>query len=169
MEGLSVSEWLLKLLFFAFLMAGAWQDVRKHSISLITFQIAGAAGVMVRLGIVMIMKMSGEVSGSGIENYGFMQPLFEMAVSALPGICLLILSSATDEAVGRGDGSFFIVSGIYLGFWKNVILLWGSLFLCFPVCMALLIRGMQRGKRPECMRIPFLPFVLPVGIGVMLL
>ena len=169
MEGILVSKWLLKLLFLMFLAAGAWQDMRKHSISLITFQLAGVSGVLIRLGIVVLMTMSGEVSGGGSENYGFMQALFEMAVSVLPGIGLLILSSATDEAVGRGDGSFFIVSGIYLGFWKNVILLWGSLFLCFPVCMALMIRGIQRGKRLSCMRIPFLPFVLPVGIGVMLL
>lgn len=41
----------------------------------------------------------------------------------IPGILLLVLSKITKGAVGQGDGFFFLVSGMYLGFWDNVALL----------------------------------------------
>ena len=87
-----------------------------------------------------------------------------LAASLLPGILLLGISALTKEGVGRGDGWFFLVAGIYMGLGKTLLLLWGSLLLCFPVSLFLLYAGRGRKKR-----LPFLPFVLPVGLGVVLL
>ena len=82
---------------------------------------------------------------------------------------LLMLSKMTEGAVGPGDGMLFFITGIYLGFWKNVMLLWGSLLLCSCWGIGLLaVRQIKwtAGKRTE---IPFLPFVLPVGIWILML
>ena len=75
-----------------------------------------------------------------------------LAASLLPGILLLGISALTKEGVGRGDGWFFLVAGIYMGLGKTLLLLWGSLLLCFPVSLFLLYAGRGRKKR-----LPFCP------------
>ena len=57
-------------------------------------------------------------------------------------------------------------AGIFLGFWKNMLLLSGGLFLCFPAAVYLMIKG-RKARNTES--IPFLPFVFPVGLGVLFL
>lgn len=46
------------------------------------------------------------------------QEVTGLMFAALLGILLLSLSTATEEAMGKGDGCFFLVAGIFLGFWK---------------------------------------------------
>ncbi|MCB7318138.1 prepilin peptidase [Lacrimispora sp. 210928-DFI.3.58] len=152
-----INEWILKGSFLWFSAAAAWQDARKRSISVRTFQIAGMAGIAVRMW---------EVCWKGEE---LMAVMAEGALALLPGIFLLLLSAVTEEAIGKGDGWFFLISGIYLGYPGNLLLLGGSLLLCFPVSLYLFLKGVREGRRTGAVRLPFLPFVFPVGIGVMLL
>ena len=90
--------------------------------------------------------------------------LWEIILGAMVGGVLLVISRAAEGEIGAGDGMLFLVTGIYLGFWKNVALFLGSLMLC-SICgigylMVKKIRW-QEGKRLE---LPFLPFVLPMGM-----
>ncbi|MEE0673010.1 MAG: hypothetical protein UCN44_06945, partial [Enterocloster sp.] len=81
-------------------------------------------------------------------------------------LLLLGISVVTEEAMGKGDGWFFLVSGLFLGFWKNVFLLTGGLFLCFPVAVWLMI---GRWGKNTGIKLPLLPFMFPVGLGVLFL
>ena len=156
--------------FLLFLISAAWQDMRKKSIRASTFYIWGMMGLMFRAVQILyrLQQMVCEEAGkSGEEIMGVMVILsLELFLDLLPGLLLLGLSAATEEAMGRGDGWFFLVSGVVLGFWKNIVLFAGGLFLCFPVAVCLLTGG--RGKSAGT-RLPLLPFMFPVGLGVLLL
>ena len=145
---------LQNFIFLVFLGVCTWQDIRKRSISLFTFLAAAAVGMGLRFC---------QLAGAGDGQEACWEMLL-LAGGMLPGGILLGLSALTGEGIGKGDGWFFLVSGIYLGLWKNLILLWGSLMLCFPVSLFLLLRG--KGKT---YRIPFLPFTVPIGLGVIFL
>ncbi len=156
--------------FLLFLISAALQDLKKKSIRASTFYIWGIAGLMVR-GIQILCSLQQmiceETERSGKEIFWFIAVLvLELVLNLLPGLLLLGLSAVTEEAVGTGDGWFFLVSGLFLGFWKNMFLLMGGLFLCFPVAVCLLMR---RGRKTVLTRLPLLPFIFPVGLGVLLL
>lgn len=163
-HGMTMSEWVCRLVFLIFMTASTWQDVRKRSISLNTFQTAGIVGVALRMGIFLWRAET-----IGVDFSILLGELWDVGGAVIIGILLLWLSSVTEEAVGRGDGSFFVVSGIYLGFWKNLVLLWGGLLLSLPICAVLMVKGRREGRSPGSIRLPFLPFVFVAGIGVMLL
>ena len=90
----------------------------------------------------------------------------EIILGILIGVVLLAVSKVTGGAVGMGDGLLFTITGIYFGFRKNLILLLGSLVLCSIWgigSLAIKRIGWLDGKKTE---VPFLPFVLPVGIWI---
>lgn len=176
-EEWSAAEILLRGAFLLFMAAAAWQDFRRRSISRQTFTSAGMAGIVLRLWLCAgaaesaaaaepggaLPLLSGGIGGSLMEELG------RLGLAVIPGLLLLWLSRATRESVGRGDGLFFVVSGIYLGLGINLFLLIGGLFLCFPVSAALLMWGKLHGKWLGKEKLPFLPFVIPLGMGVIFL
>lgn len=85
--------------------------------------------------------------GNGIHNalYG-----------TVVGFAILILSFATNGAVGEGDGLVLMITGFYLGFLNNIRLLCMALFLSAIVSVAAVILG-KCGKKTE---LPFMPFLL---------
>ena len=88
----------------------------------------------------------------------------EAALGAMVGIVLLLLSRAADGSIGAGDGMLFLITGIYFGFWKNIALFLGSLLLCSIWGIGYLFIkkiGWQEGRKLE---LPFLIFVLPIGM-----
>lgn len=90
----------------------------------------------------------------------------EIVLGILIGAVLLAVSKVTGGAVGMGDGLLFTITGLYFGFQKNLILLLGSLVLCSIWgigSLAIKRTGWLEGKKTE---VPFLPFVLPVGIWI---
>ncbi len=156
--------------FLLFLISAAWQDLKKKSIRASTFYIWGMAGLMVR-GIQILYRLQQmvceETGRSGKEIFWSMAILvLEVFLDLLLGLLLLGLSAVTEEGIGTGDGWFFLVSGLFLGFWKNMFLLSGGLFLCFPVAVCLLT---GRWGKNAGTRLPLLPFMFPVGLGVLLL
>ena len=149
-------EAALRICFLLFLLSASWQDLKKKTIKKSTFQILQAAHIFSQIFM-------------GTEKMGMqviVQEVTGLMFAALLGILLLSLSTATEEAMGKGDGCFFLVAGIFLGFWKNMLLLSGGLFLCFPAAVYLMIKG-RKARNTES--IPFLPFVFPVGLGVLFL
>lgn len=96
-------------------------------------------------------------------------PDYRYSMAMAVGAGLLFLSRITKEAVGKGDGWFFLISGIYLGAVKNLVLLAGGLGICFLLSMVLVFKGIIQGTDRGRLRIPLLPFLLPAGIGVMFL
>lgn len=72
------------------------------------------------------------------------------------GGVILVLSRLTNESIGTGDGMMLMVSGIFLGFWKNL-----SLFLAAQLLIgaaALFLIAVK--KKGKTYRLPFAPFLL---------
>ena len=86
-------------------------------------------------------------------------------MGACIGIFLIVAAFITGQAVGTGDGLVFILSGLLLGFWGNMQLLFISLFIELLFMGGWLLVRKVRNKK-VCMseamkkRIPFLPFIL---------
>lgn len=113
-------------------------------------------------------KKIGLIPVLGFAAFGFLLHLLRMEISLSNilggmsvGILLYILSVLSREKIGKGDALIVIVSGIYIGFWNNLILLWGAILLAGIVGAVYLIRG-NRGKE-----LPFIPFLLVVYIMIL--
>lgn len=119
-----------------FLAAAAYEDYKTEKIS-------------------MILIMTGAVisiAAAVINKDNIMQILYGI----LTGNAILLIGYASREAVGYGDGLIFIITGIFLGWMNNIVLIAGSLLLaavCSMILMALRIK-----KRTD--RIAFAPFIL---------
>ena len=72
-----------------------------------------------------------------MEMQVIVQEVTGLMFAALLGILLLSLSTATEEAMGKGDGCFFLVAGIFLGFWEKICCCYPA--VCFYVSRQLFI------------------------------
>lgn len=133
-------------LFFLILLAAVWQDVRSRSLSVGFLIGAAAAGIV-----------GTAVSGGN---------LFLQLQSALPGAVLLFLCRLTDGAIGEGDGWFFVISGMFLKLQENILLLLSGTAFCGLWSLWLISLAFLSGKSIRNARLPFLPFLLPAGIGL---
>ncbi|MCI8454476.1 MAG: pilus assembly protein CpaA [Lachnospiraceae bacterium] len=131
-------------LFSAVLTWGAWQDIEKHSLS------NGFLALSAGLGLALCIS----------EKRAGMAVL----AAILPGLVLLTLGRLTCGGIGRGDGWFFVVSGFYLNLWENVWLLVSGLMLCGIYSLVLAVLLAAQGRSVRRLRLPFIPFLLPVGL-----
>lgn len=82
----------------------------------------------------------------------------------LIGIVLMAVSIVSRGQIGVGDGILFVVSGMLLGLYENIVLLFLSLITASFVGVGLLI--LRKGSRKD--KLPFAPFVF-AGYGVICL
>ena len=172
MTGIKILVMLLRAGFLLLLGVAGWQDYKYRRIKVNVFLGFGIFGDILRgVGLVMEKPFQGcTVPGAWLLLGSYWA---DIGAAMGIGLLLLILSAVTREAVGRGDGWFFVVSGIYLGFWRNLELLCASLFLCLiagGVIAALnLVRDREGSANIRKLSLPFLAFAVPAGLGVMLL
>ena len=136
------------IIFTTFLAAAAWQDLRNKSVSVWLYLGYGAVACAIRL--------------TGGE------PVLQALSGGLVGVVLLAAGRLTAGAIGIGDGLFFVVSGLYLSFYDNVRLLlygilWGGIF-----CLFLFFYGKKHGINIHRMTVPFLPFLIPGWIWMVI-
>ncbi|MBR5267867.1 MAG: prepilin peptidase [Lachnospiraceae bacterium] len=146
-EELYYLEFIKEVLFFVILLWVSYQDWQQKSISKRSLWLAGILG----MGVSLVWKRS----------------LIQMLLSGGIGLFLLILSKCTNGGIGEGDGWFFIVSGWYLDWQDNVQLFLSGLFLCFGVSLILVVQSCFRHQKKN-MTLPFLPFLLPAGIELLM-
>lgn len=169
-DGMLAVEVMLRGGFVLVLAAAGFQDLKERRVHISIFIISGAVGTVLR-GIQLTIELKALAPFFGYADLWLFagNRLLDMASAIAVGGVLLAVSAVTGEAVGMADGYFFAVSGLYLGLVRNILLLCGGLFLCFLVCSVLLVIGICRGRNVRKVRIPFLPFLIPTGIGVMFL
>lgn len=95
----------------------------------------------------------------------------EIVLAMIPGIMLLLLGMLTRGLLGEGDGWFFIVSGFFLGWQECVMLLISGQIFCGIFGLAIMV-GAQIGTGRENirkLRLPFLPFLLPASLWMVLM
>lgn len=117
---------------------GAVFDVRTRKIPVYVIVWFGAAGLFLR-------AIHGQLLNA------------EWVLGAAVGVLLLAVSRISRESLGVADALILIVSGIYLGFAGNLVLLTVALVqsLLAGVCVAV----MKREKLWK-MKLPFVPFLL---------
>ena len=138
------------ILFTVFLGLAARQDQKKRKIPVTMFLWFGLPGILVWF----ITAFSGTSLHAAVLGF-------------LPGVFCLFLSYGTRGAIGAGDGCFFLAAALYLP-WKQVwILLLGGFLWCSVGSLYILGKGLLQGRAVRGVRLPFLPFLLPVWLGIL--
>lgn len=125
-----------KYLLAAFLVINSWVDIRKRRISILSVTVFGIGGIFYEF-----------LNGREI-------PL--VLLGLIPGFVLLLVSRATDDAVGMGDGLLMLVLGLYLGWGGALEVLLLALFLS-ALWAGVLLAVLKKRRNYE---FPFAPFLL---------
>lgn len=92
-------------------------------------------------------------------------PIASLLGGVAIGVVLLMISFVTRGKIGSGDGVVLMVTGLFLGFYDNLLLLLSATFLSALVgAFILFIKGMNKNYE-----IPFIPFLLLSFIGGLML
>ena len=141
-----MEERIIKSAVFLLLFINGILDWKKGEISLASLGAFGAAGI-------------------GLNMWLDYQSFFFVAGGIGLGILLLVTAFFTREAIGFGDGLLLCVTGIYLGFWENL-----NLLFLGAVCSAgILGFGILAGKIKLADRVPLVPFLLLAFMGRLIL
>ncbi len=89
--------------------------------------------------------------------------IISMAVGMIPGVGAYVLSILTKEKIGKGDAVLLMVTGLYMGFWGNVFMLW--LGLIFAAVGGIIAIAMFKRKRGD--ELPFVPFLFAGYLVIM--
>lgn len=139
-----------QILFSMFLLVAACQDMKKKSVGLWVYIIFGIAAA------VRFILLAGNVPG------------WDRLGGIFIGLVLLVLGKATAGAIGSGDGWFFAIAGGILGYKDILRLLAGGLLLCGLFSLVIYLKGRWIGKNTGKETVPFLPFLVPVWIWMLL-
>ena len=131
-----VLELIQKAVLLGCLFLCAWIDHKKQEVYPFLLGIAAIIGILLHL---------------FTQNHTWEELLLGM----LPGGILWIVAWATKEGIGFGDALVFILSGIYLGFWENLNLMFWS-FILTGIMAAFFIIIKKKGRKE---RMPMLPCV----------
>lgn len=137
-------------LFLCFLLVAAGQDLREKQVEVRVFVIFGLLAVL----------LCGYQWRTGAWN-GWPEAAANLFIAAgLIGAAMIWRG-----AVGLGDGCFFLISGLLLGFWENLALLLYGMLLCGGYCLLKLVfGGLHGGINVKNQTVPFLPFLVPAGL-----
>ncbi len=113
------------------------------------------------IGIVMFGAIVGLILLIWQQDRGWQEPLSGVLV----GLLLLLTGRCTRQSIGYGDGWLMVMTGIYLGGWQNLELLFWALLLAAVWSVILLVCRKATRKT----RLPFVPFLFLSYLGVMLL
>ncbi len=137
---------LQNTLMLGFFSISAYQDYRKRKINVYFLLTGGIIGLLVHL-----YSM----------EFDIIEILFGMGI----GIMILLYGFLLGGGVGFADGMILIVSGIFLGFEKNLEVFVAGLFL---VGITSLFLSFIK-KKGRTYRIPFAPFLLVGYLFVMVM
>lgn len=112
------------------------EDIKRKTVPVIPMMIWGMVGIVLHIAMGRINDM-------------------QMLLGMIPGVAAYILSILTKEKIGRGDALLLVVTGIYMGFWGNIIMLWvGLIFAAIGGVAAIVIF-----KKKKSDELPFIPFL----------
>ncbi len=121
----------------SFLSITSFEDARRHEVHMFLLLAAGILGIVDHL---LYQRMT----------------IYEVLGGFLIGAAVLLLGLLTKMQIGTGDGVLLMVTGIFLGFEWNLLLLFLSVMLMGLFSTA----GLVTGKLKKTDRIAYFPFVL---------
>ncbi len=110
----------------------------------------------IRLVVINIFAIVGVIYHLIYERLSWLDMLGGMSI----GLILLLIGYLSKEKIGYGDGLLFMATGIYLGFWNNLILLWLS--TTAAGIYGLILMAFKKKKKES--EIPLVPFILGVYV-----
>lgn len=141
-----------KWIFVVFLLITAIQDLRKSCVEWWIYMVFG--------GLACLKLVCEWVQGQPVDWLG-------MACSLCLGLGLLGCSMMWSGGLGLGDGCFFLITGLLLGFWENFALLCYGLCFCSAYCLVLFVwNQLHWQKNMRRLSVPFLPFLLAPGMWI---
>lgn len=120
----------------AILLITAIQDIRTKTISLWLI----VMGMIIVLVYTIYLRVNFLIPIGGI----------------LVGVLVVIISIATKGKIGMGDGLILMVTGINLGFWRNLEMFLYS--LCIAAIISIILLIFKKVKKKDSL--PFVPFIL---------
>ncbi len=166
-------------LFGIFLAVAAGQDLKKQRVDLWIYLLFGGLATAVVIGSQLsgmvdegmaAAVLAGSQPGRMTEGEICLKGLAEVIRSICPGLVLLGVGKVSRGGIGTGDGCFFLISGLLISFWENMMILGYGTLLCGLYSLGYLVwKRMNRGTLADARRhtIPFLPFLLPPGIWLL--
>lgn len=151
--------------FFLYIVAAAWQDGRRKAVSgwfLLFFFVHFIVSQVCHR--IFREDMDMQQASLWFRGMAADSSVSYLWAGCLIGAALFLISRITDGALGQGDGLFFLIAGIYLGFWKNLFLLVSALFFCSITGLVYMILGRLKGKDYRKRTLPLLVFTVPAGI-----
>lgn len=128
----------------------AWTDFKTKLIKGKDLLILAGAGMIMKVLSLFIQK---EQSFLEIGKTEF---LINMPAAMLIGGALFLIAKFTREQIGVGDALVFLMTGVFLDFMQNLILLIGTLFLLGMVSLGWLVRR----KKERNDSVAMVPFIL---------
>lgn len=105
--------------------------------------------------ITVTLSLFSGIVGLMLHLIFFDQTIFSMLCGILTGIFLLGFSKVSRGVIGMGDGIVFMVTGLFVGFYNNLILM----FLSFSFAGICAVSLLFMGKVRKMDRLPFVPFL----------
>jgi leader peptidase (prepilin peptidase)/N-methyltransferase len=78
-----------------------------------------------------------------------------MAAGAVVGLVFMVISKVTEEKIGYGDSLLILALGIFLGFWKVMIVTLIA-FFGSALCAIIMVSCMKKSRKTS---FPFVPFI----------
>lgn len=127
LEGIRMIVLLVSLFFCA------WIDWKTERVSVPLLLLGGMAAVLLHL-------------------FAQEESVFYLMTGMSVGIALLLYSLVTHESIGYGDGCLFVMTGLFLGIWENlVLLLLASVLAGIGSAVLLFFRkNEEKGKNTVC-------------------
>lgn len=135
-----------EIVMLGFLAVSVWQDLKRQEIDVWVYLVFGSLIWFCRLCSEGPLDLSREV------------------VNVIPGLLMVALSRWSGGALGEGDGWFFVVSGIMLGFYRNTAAITAGILFCGLWCGGMFVWNRRKGIGSAGKTVPFLPFA---ALGVM--
>lgn len=118
-----------------FTVLAAGQDLRKKQVDVNLYWIFGIIA-----GAALIFRMW--------EDQNMMwEKAVQGTAGLLPGLALLGLGKVSSGSIGAGDGCYFLISGLLLGFWRNLAVLFYGTLCCGLFAWCILSGGILRKKK----------------------
>ena len=121
---------------FIMLIYMSVEDIKRKTIPVLPLMAGGVMGVVLHV-------MYGRIDACS------------RACGMIPGAAAYLLSILTHEMIGKGDALLLMVTGVYMGFWGNLFMIWIGLILA-GVGGAVAVAFFKKGRNSE---LPFVPFL----------
>lgn len=143
-------------IFSGFMLTAAIQDLRKKEVELWVFVLFGGAACLLNIYLWL----------SARTGLAWQDQLLSCGL----GAGLLLAAKLSQGGIGAGDGLFFLISGLMLRFWENLVILCGGILLGGMYALAVFGWNQMYGTRNvRKITIPFLPFAALPGIWMSIL